>query len=181
MTDPKTFDFLDFIGGGRTYPTDEITVYLDEAAAYELHKIEKQIANETDAAKVDELDAQRKAHLDAIAHTSMRFTLKGLPDDIRSAVNKATDAMFGEEPPEDQAAEKSRYGVNAMFAAHIVSVTNAKGETADATWDAETVGALFKVLPEEETIKCLNAMSDLTFKARYLEDVEVTPDFSLKS
>lgn len=178
---PRTFDVLAMASGdSRTYPSDIVDVYLDHEAAHKAAKIEAQIARERDGEKVNALDAERNALLEKVKGTRLTFKMQGLSPKAIKAVEDQADAKFGRGDTKDGApfTEKILWRNLAWLAAHIADVYNANDERDSRVWDSEAVHELAEALPGSEFGKLMDMMQDLTFRAAYFEQVEVTPDFS---
>lgn len=178
---PRTFDLFAMAqGDARTYPQDILDVYLDHGAAHQAHVLELRIARETDTEKVNALDAERNALLEKVKASRLTFHLKGLSAKAIKAVEDQADAKFGMDDTKDGRphTEKNIWRNFSWLASHIADVYNANDERDSRVWDFESVSQLANVLPGEEFDRLMNAMQELTFRARYFEQVQVNPDFS---
>lgn len=173
--DPGTFDLL-AVAEGRSYPEDDITIYLDHNAAYRLARLETRIAEEKDPGVVGSLDETRQELIKRVKDSALVFHLRGLSQRVIRAVENTVDAKFG---AGDDSPERVAWSNNAFMAAHIVRVTNAAGEQDKTVWDAEKITQLQDVIPAESYDSLYQAMTLLTFiKVPYFEQVETSPDFS---
>lgn len=178
---PRTFDVLAMAKGeSRSYPQDILDVYLDEGAAHKAYQIEQKIAYEKDPEKVTALDAERNALLEGVKGSRLTFHMKGLSQKVIKAVEDKADAKFGQADDIDGKPhqEKILWRNMAWLAAHIADVYNATDERDPRVWTSEAVYELAEVLPATEFNKLMLKMQELTFKAAYFEQMEVTPDFS---
>lgn len=166
MPNAATFDVFATIIGS-TYPEDTVTVYTDQKSAYEAHKLELAIADETDDERVNELDAQRKELIKAVKDSALVVRMRGVPSPVQEAI----------ETKHKDEEDKDAFTFD-LVAAHILDITNAQGEVDSRAWDGELVKALLNGIPGENASRILNKVTELTLKARYFEEVEVSEDFS---
>lgn len=169
--DPKTFNTLEFIGGGN-YPTEDVTVYTDQAAAYKISQLESELAaagNDPESAEIvirdiNELKAK-------IKDSALVFHMRGVPQYILGEIAKKVEAEV-----EDETERRDKVTAERL-AAHIVSVTNAKGQTDTRVWDAESMDVLDRYLPAESMRRLAEAMIRLSFKSTYFEEAGLDADF----
>lgn len=171
---PETFDAI-AVAQGRSYPKDTVHVYMDHEAAHLLHKGEEDISRTLDKDAVAAWEQERKALVERVKGSALIFELQGLSQKAIKAIEDQADAKFG---MDDDTAGKNDWRNKAFLAAHIARVTNAAGATDPNQWDAERVEEFEGVAPQEEYGKLFTKMLELTFKAAYFEQVEVSPDFS---
>lgn len=171
---PETFDVL-AVAQGRSYPKDTVHVYMDHEAAHLLHKGEVLAADLKEGADVDAWDAERKGLIERVKSSAVVFDLQGLSQKAIKAIEDQADAKFG---VDDESEAKNSWRNKAFLAAHIAKVTNVSGAVDPNPWDADRVEAFEGDAPPEEYAKLFTKMLELTFKAAYFEQVEVSPDFS---
>lgn len=176
MADAKTFDLFDFVTSGRTYPRKMVPVYLDHETAHAIHVLEQRIAHELDPEKVNELAQEKTALVEKAKGSVLNFHMRGVPSPIhRDAVTK-TEANHGKESNGDDAGRELGHR---LVAVHVTEITNSEGESAaNCPLSYEDTAKLMESLPDEAVARLLNAVEELTLRARYFEDVEVSPDFS---
>lgn len=166
-----TFNVLD-VAKGRGYPQDIVTIYTDTAPAYEIKRLHKSVATETDDAKVNAVDARIKelqAELDA---NSLTFLLRGIAPGLIDSIRKEAELKF-----ENIDLGEGAMWTNASYlAAHIVSVTSADNAVDEHHWTVDDVLALKALVPTESFNQLLELMYELTFAAAYF-DASVTADF----
>lgn len=149
--DAKTFDVADMFTG-KAYPKEVVTVYMDEATAYELHKLREeallavQAGDEKKAAKVEkELKALVKkgeeSRYDFHLTGASRDDRKALIDIVRAEYPSEVD-FLGREKPNPEADEKY---ANLVWSLHIEKI-----ERPD--------GALI-VAPDEATVKIIRGQA----------------------
>lgn len=92
---PESFSFNDTLAE-RPYPKDEVEVYTDEVAAYELDKIALKI-NALPAGEDDELDmllAEAEMYQERIEQSKHIFYITGVSDDTVSDLKEVADGEF---------------------------------------------------------------------------------------
>lgn len=180
--DKGTFNVLDAIKN-KAYPQDIVTVYTDVDSAYEIHRLEKQIADlgDNDHEQINQLDDVIANLKENIKASSLTFRLRGIGRDLKDAINDEAHLKF---PWEDRSkadpvdlGEGAEWCNRSYLAAHIVDVTDANGAVDSHKWDEAQISQLRKDLPDEEFLKLLRLMHELSFAATYF-DASVTPDFS---
>lgn len=168
-----TFSVLE-VAQGRGYPQDIVTVYTDHVSAYEIHLLEKQIADEKDDERVNELDARINELKQKVKASALTFHLRGIsPRDIK-AIQKAARKEFGEEADFGEAAnwQNDRY-----VAAHIVSVHDAQDNVDEHDWTGEEVEQ-FRLSVHADTYEPIaKLVTELSFASAYF-DATVDADFS---
>lgn len=105
---PDTFSFFEMMDA-VSYPTDEVTVFLDEAAAHSAQKIVREF-NEME----DPTEKELKDFKDRIAKLRQRiedskvtFYLKGVPDEIVTGAKDMVDERFMDKRKQIRAADGS--------------------------------------------------------------------------
>lgn len=95
MPTKETFSFFEVLAE-RTYPTDKVTVFLDEQAAYDAHKL----ALEMDSAKnptnedIEEYTERIEALRYRINQSQYTFHLRGISDDHYADAKAVVDGRF---------------------------------------------------------------------------------------
>lgn len=134
-----TFSFFDVLEG-RTYPTDEVTICIDEAAGYDLDKITRE-ANALEE-PTEEIVAELKARADVLAERieNARFTfhLRGVSDDRVTEAKEVADAEFSPKRkqrksaagniekylPEEEALKYARFFNAVVVALHVERIVS---------------------------------------------------------
>lgn len=137
------FDFFDVLQG-RTYPTDTVTVIMDEKGVYDFVKAQREFEAKTDPTD-EEISTHeellRKLHAD-IEASKATFSLQGIPDDEITSCKEIADAHFADKKKQKKAADGTivRYlpeeeNVNYMnyfnavvFSKHITQVIRHKDD-----------------------------------------------------
>ena len=175
MTDATTFDLFAFVEG-QGYPEDSVRVYTDQKSVYEIGKLETEMSNEKDSDRVDALDVSVKALTEKVRDSSLVFNLRGVPTPIVLDVEKKMDAKYGEESDDNR--ERHIERMSELVALSILDVENHEGAKDTRKWDKETIEKLFETLPNGQGAKLIDAVIELTLRARTFENYTVTPDFS---
>lgn len=100
------FDFFDVIQG-RTYPTDDVTVFMDEQAAYEFVKAAREFdsLSEPTNEQIAEYEAKLEDIRKRINDSKVTFYLTGISDDEVTASKEAADAHFADKKKQRKAAD----------------------------------------------------------------------------
>lgn len=174
-----TFNVLD-AARGRGYPTDTVTVFTAKPAAHEARKIQIALGDETDPEKVKELETSLASYIDEIKASALRFYMRGVSPGVTRAIDREAAALFGPENPErpfNGEIDLEEWAVYKVAAAHIYKVEDAQGNVDESEWDLERFFELSKVLPDSETGKILEKVTELSFASAVFDEV-VGPDFS---
>ena len=163
----KTFDILDHLSG-RSYPETKVKVYFDEASMREAVALESAINSERDSDKVAIWEEELEALHAKIDSTALTFHLRGVPYEVKEALNKKASEIKDE-------MERNIYSDIAALEASTVKVTNAEG--ASASFDHDRLEAIVKALPDHEQERILQAVKALSYEAVLYERIETTPDF----
>lgn len=160
------------VAKGRGYPQDIVDVYTDHETAFKVHRLEQKIADERDGAKVNALDEERKALKEKVKESILTFHMRGIGQGLVDDLQKQANEKF----QDGSETEKVTWLNNLYLAQHIISVTNADDEVDDHRWTSEEIADLKRDLPPESFEKLINLMLDLTFAAKYFDEV-VSADF----
>jgi len=172
---PQKFDVL-AAAKGQNYPEDDIVVYTDVVAAYQLQRLEAKIADTKDDDEVNALDAQRVALREAVKASALTFHLRGIaPGHIQALVNKSL-TKFPDVEGEDRNLDRGAWFEGQIVAEHIVNVTNTLGEVDDHTWTSEEIQELKGAIHEDSFAKLLEGTNALSFASAYF-DLAVNADF----
>lgn len=159
------------VAKGRGYPQDIVDIYTDHETAFKVHRLEQQIASEMDPEKVNTLDADKKALVEKVRDSVLTFHMRGISDGLVEDLQKQAVEKFP-----DEGTERAVYTNHSYLANHIISVTNAGGDVDDHNWTPEEMAELKRDLPPESFEKLVALMYELTFAARYFDEV-VSTDF----
>lgn len=174
LADPKTLNILETIKG-RSYPSKDVKVWLDQETIHAIAELENEIAVETDGERVNELDEQIHTLRETVEKTALTFHLRGIDRRTRRQAIKRVENLVKKGEIEDLDAQVVL--TDHFLAAHLIRVTDADGGVQEKLWTAEDASDILDMLPEQGTKALIDAMDELTFKAARF-DAEVTPDFS---
>lgn len=186
----ETFSFTEVVQG-RGYPRDEVAIYLDEATAYQIVKLEKQIADSLDDQEVDAL-AEKVAELrKKLAQSKYIFKIVGLStqtredllekarNDIKPEYDQHKNFITGQvEKVEKESPKRDRYYTNLLWQASIEQIVAPSGAV-DTAPTLETVEA-FRKAPMSQQVKFQTALNELSVAAEIFEE-SVDDDFLASS
>lgn len=180
--DKNTFSVLDAVKE-KHYPQDITTVYTDVDSAYEIKRLERQIADlgPEDADQINQLDSVIATLKENIKASSLTFRMRGISRGLKDAIIKETELYFPwtdkTQPDPATIGEGGQWSNRKFLAAHIVDVTKADGSVDSHKWSEEEIELLRQELPDESFLELIRLMRDLSFASTYF-DASVTPDFS---
>lgn len=106
--DPKTFDLIGVLSG-RDYPELEVPVYFNEKLGFEIHQIQKKIAEAEargDSETLESLDVERDTLVKQAESEKYVVTLQGIPEKVyRSIIDQVNEEhpnetdLLGREKP----------------------------------------------------------------------------------
>lgn len=192
-----------------SYPTDDVTVYLDGHKAHELNLILDQIdelegkaltltaavsggivddpeKEEVDA-KIAELKVREKELLGEIRDSALTFTIRGVaPTQWRILDKEARRKIKAESKSEEDQfeaqLERNEYVNVGLLALGCVKITNAAGQEDTSALKREDAQTVFDSLIEPEFIKLKTAVENLTFAHTLFQNVTMQDaDFLSKS
>lgn len=174
MPDIKTFSVLD-AAKGRSYPTDEVTVYTDVASLYHLNELDA-IANDAETGDEANVVEPEIAELrEKIKASAMTFYLRGFSPGVRESINDEARAKFGDDVSLDKG-DPLVWRLNRYINESIITVTNAEGAVDKHRWTYDDVVSLRGFLPDEEFLKIQDKMFELSL-ASWKFDEAVNADF----
>lgn len=92
--DPKTFDLIGVLSG-RDYPELEVPVYFNERLGFEIHRVQKKIAEAEvrgDSKALEALDAELNGLVKQAESEKFVVTLQGIPEKVyRSIIEKVNE------------------------------------------------------------------------------------------
>lgn len=92
--DPKTFDLIGVLSG-RDYPELEVPVYFNEKLGFEIHQLQKKIAEAEvrgDSKTLGALDSERDNLVEQAESEKFVVTLQGIPEKVyRSIIEKVNE------------------------------------------------------------------------------------------
>lgn len=188
---PERFSFVDRLAS-RDYPTEVIEIYLDEAAAYRMARLESQLSVTTDGDQANVIQEQieylrRKAiasryllHLEGISseeydavvdEATAEFPLEYV--DSRNPLTFKTDRTVVENP------DREAFFRIHLWAKFIRKVEDAEGRI-DDNIDAEWVAQLNKKAPLMALVKIQGAVELLRMTTDWMDKIQ-DEDFLVKS
>jgi hypothetical protein len=172
-TDKSTFSLVEAIKG-RGYPTEEVTVYTNADAAYNLAETNALLetlaqGKQQDTEEYDNLDAVAQQLKAEVQESALTFSLRGIsPGEVQRLSKKVAKQARAEDLDED---EEALLRTAAWFAPHVVRVSNAQGEVDEHLYTAEEARVLMDLLPQSEWNKLLVAMSKLSLGSMYFDQL----------
>lgn len=88
-----TFNFLDRLAG-RAYAKEDLVVYLDEAAGYELEKLKTELSNAKEGEAANEIQAKIDEVKERAAHSRFVIHLEGISTEEYDSVVDAAQEEF---------------------------------------------------------------------------------------
>lgn len=184
-TAPEDFSFFDMLNG-VTYPTDTVTVSLDEAAAHAARKLIRDFD-----AKDEHTDEELAAVQGKIAKLNKRlddskvtFHLRGVADDVVATAKDLVDERFMDKKktvkdangglrkylPEEEAMNYARALNSTVFSMHIEKVVYHKnGAEFRAPIDPDFIAAFYDKAPKGAQDKLTAAIHDLRLETQEYE------------
>lgn len=170
MAEEKTFDFLAALEG-RSYPEDEVTVFIDEAGLYELHKIneEQKFIGDPDSKEAKALERRKKALTKQVSATAMTFKARG----VAPAVSQMLVKKYSEKDDYEGLADE-------LLAAVLVAVVDANGAEDRRKYSKDDAKKIRDLLPPAAYGKVSDMVNDLNINAA-IYDQTVDAGFLPKS
>lgn len=185
----ETFSFAEVVQG-RGYPQDEVTLVLDEATAYQISKLEKQIASETDSKKADELAEGLVPLKEKLAKSKFVFKIRGISSELREELLKKAREDFKPEydsnknfitgqveKVERDNPERDRYYTNLLWQASTEQIVAPNGAV-DTAPDLSAFVSL-RSAPLSQQRKFQDALNNLEVASEFFE-VSSDDDFLAK-
>lgn len=170
-TDKSTFSLVEAIKG-RGYPTDEVTVYLNADAAYNLaetNALLTVLANKSDTEEYETLDAVAQQLKAELLESAQTLYLRGISPGELNKISKKVRKQGAEEGLDED--EVSLKLTAAWIAPHIVRVERADGAVDEHLWSPDEVETLMDLLPQTEWLKIDQAINKLSFTSAYYDQL----------
>jgi hypothetical protein len=186
----ESFDLASALKG-TSYPTDDVTIFIDGEAAHELNMVLAEItelgyesakhtagengsiADSPEKEEIDkqiaELEEQQKELIAKVLESALTFKLRGVAPKawkliIKSWQRKSKAHAKEEGLDEEERIDWANEKINAeLIAKATVSITNAEGATQKGGVKVETVEELQGSVLQSEFAKLLDAANNLTF------------------
>lgn len=179
-----TFSFFDVLEG-RTYPTDEVTISIDEAAAYDLEKVAREFSKVTDITNedVEKYQAKLDALKDRIENSKFTFYLQGVPDDLIEDAKDVADERFDKKKkqrktadgrlekylPEEEQMAHVKFFSAVVMALHVTKIYNHKTGAELVAPSPDEVGHFFDKAPGAAKQRLNTAISSLRVESSAYE------------
>lgn len=194
----ETFSFADVVNG-RGYPRDEVTIFMDEASAHEIKKLERSVDGVLEsldakdrAAAVVEIEAKIKTLREKINKSRYVFKVVGLSsetkddlyikarEDIKPEYDHNKNFITGQvEKVEKPSPKRDRYYTNLLWQASIEQIVSPTGAV-DTAPAFETVALFRSKGPESQLFKFQDALQALSVASEAFESA-TDDDFLAKS
>jgi hypothetical protein len=185
-----TFDLASVLKG-TSYPTDDVTIFLDGEAAHELNMVLAEISELgfeaakhtaeatggiTEAPEKEEIDAQiaeleerQKELIAEVLESALTFRVRGLAPKLWKLIIKSQTRKSKAKAKEEGWDEEERIDYandkinNELIAKSIVKITDAQGNVQTGAVKMETVEELQGSVLQSEFAKLLDAANNMTF------------------
>jgi hypothetical protein len=167
---PKTFDLASALAG-INYPSVEVEVYFDEALAYEISEINRNLEILSVAGKDDEYaDLEKKfdGFLKQVEEHKFTFTIKGVPAHVENSITDEIKQKFPIKRnalgmvEQDNTAADEEY-VKLIFGAYIAKIVSPDGSIIEPP-SVTDIAALRSNAPVHVLNKIQQAIVDLKTK-----------------
>jgi len=185
----ETFDFLDVLTE-RSYPKDEVSLFLDEASAYKLRAVKAAYENSQDDKEREKLKKLMNQYRSDVKKSEYIFKLTGVSfDKIENLVEMAkkkypvehktrktgSGGLEQYEVPSNQRAEYIGY---LTLWVHVEAVVSPEGKIHTAP-EEETIIKFLKIAPPSQVNRFTEAITSLQVSSREFEDA-IDDDFLAK-
>lgn len=185
-----TFDLASALKG-TSYPTDDVTVFLDGEAAHELNMVLAEISElgfesakySTEATggiteapekeaideQIKELEARQKELIAEVLESALTFRIRGLAPKVWKLIIKSWNRKSKAHAKENGLDEEERVDwandkINAeLISKTIVQITDASGNVQKGAVKIETVEELQETVLQSEFAKLLDTANNMTF------------------
>lgn len=194
-TDEATWDLADVVSENpRLQPTEEVTVYLNEVAAYAKSKVQDALDKAKDPKEIEKLTKKLdevNAELEATAYT---IHLTGIPSRMREDINSKAmsehpyrlDFMGRDEPANAQARMTRENAL--LWHAQVVDVVNTAGahkrdwtvgeKQLDGSYTEGSIDLFIRQLPTSAQVAVDTAIKELAVRVNQFSVASKSPDFS---
>jgi hypothetical protein len=162
-----TFDIADMFSG-KSYPKDTVTVYTDDATAYELQKLSKEAADAVvrrDAEEGKRIESEIKELVKKGEASKYVFHLTGVSREMKDNLIKSVDEKFPDETDflnrVKPNAEKADFLENKWWALHVERIIAPNGAARNAPTE-DDIKLIRGNLAESETAKVTAGIKGLT-------------------
>jgi len=187
----ENFNFLDRLAG-RNYPTEDVEIYLDEAAGYLIQKLEVDASNTKDGEQADLIHKQIEYQREKAAKSRYVIHMEGISSEEYDACVDAATEQFPIETkdsrnpltmaPESQVIEnpdRDQYFRTLLWSKFIRKVTGPGGGV-DSNITPEWVAVFANRAPITAVVKVSNTVDNLRMITDWMDRIQ-TDDFFPKS
>lgn len=166
MTERKTFNLAERLRG-RGFPTESLTLYLDEGAGFQLVRLMNQDPPKDQEALAAFNDVVQQVS-QQVLESSLTFDLRGISSghiqqNKKNLQKDQPDLVPGTE-------EFERALTDYHIAPHIIRITDHAGGTDEHLYTPEEVSDLRDMLPSSEWYKLNQAVTRLSFTSGFFEN-----------
>lgn len=155
------FDVLSFVQG-TAYPTEEVTIFRDVAAARELQKLnQERLDRDKRGEESADLDVRIAELTDSIKKSSIVFELRGMPPGVVQDLYNMS---------EDMTEKDMEVQENKLIAGTIVGARNAEGVRDARVFDEDAVNILRRNLQGGEFGKLVQGVINVNFNAAVFDE-----------
>lgn len=186
-----TFSLMDRLTN-RDYPVEDVEVYLDEAAGYQIGKLIEQIANEKDGDKANVLQDDLAKWRKKAESSRVVIHLRGISSEKYDEIVKDAQEQFPLEYREDRnpltmklerellpSEDRETYFRTHLWAEYIRNATDADGNV-DANISPEWVAGFLAHAPLNAQAAVYIAVEKLRMVTDWMDNIQ-TDDFLVKS
>lgn len=187
---PDTFNFLDVLAE-RSYPKDKVSIYLDEAAAYQARITRLLIEEAKTEADIKKLQKVLKGYSDKVKASEYTFHLTGVgteraeeilelaKDKYPVEMRTRKTASGSLEQYEVPSTERTEYLGYLMFWIYIEAIESPDGKI-HAAPDIENIIQFVKKAPQSQVERVAEAIAKLRVSSEAFEEA-IDDDFLAKS
>lgn len=168
----EKFSLIDAIKG-KSFPEQEVIVFLDDKAALELMKLNDKMNRETDPELLKGLEDEAVKLAQAIKESSLRFRMRGVAQKAIEAVMEKCNERYEVKKGEDGTKNSLwlRDYITILVGMNVVSVTNSSGQVDEGPFDEEAVEEIRQSISATEWGKLVETMQKLTLAGGYFEQL----------
>lgn len=151
---------------GRGFPTQDVSVYLNEDAGFQLVRLLEEDPPQ-DQGALEAFDSLLKQVVDEVEESRLTFSLRGIS---QGHINQIDKNVRKENPDLDETdVEFARVSNYAYMAPHIVRITDYSGDYEERRFTEDDVRGLHELLPASEWRKLTDATHQLSFASGIFE------------
>lgn len=168
----EKFSLIDAIKG-KSFPEQEVIVFLDDKAALDLMKLNDKMNRETDPELLKALEDEAVELAKAIKESSLHFRMRGVPQKAIEAVMDKCNERYEIKKGEDGTKNSLwlRDYITILVGMNIVSVTNSSNQVDEGPFDEEAVEEIRQSISATEWGKLVETMQKLTLAGGYFEQL----------